>query len=196
MIPQYPLEMYQGATFRRTFNWYGGGVVRAAIEDVTPGFPTIVKVTGHGLPSVSPTPMVIDGVRGTVALNTKDCAASEATYVDIDTFSIPVNTIGKKWTSPSGGITWYMPSDMTDFTAKMEIRDKIGGIIIHTLTTDPSGGITLVSADGAINLEIDAADTALFDFTTAVYDIDVIDPSGVSTPVVGGTITLYKEVTT
>lgn len=195
MIPEYPLVINQGASFTRTFNQYGGGKVMAPIEDVSVGYPTVIKVTAHGLPQISTTPVNVSGVRGATDLNTKACKILRATYVDADHFSMPVSTVGQVYKAGSGEITWYAPTDLTSYTARMHIRVHIDDTaFIHELTTE-NGGITLTPADGGIVLLISATDTATFDFTTAVYDLEIMDDSDFVTRIVRGQVTLVKEVT-
>ena len=58
-----PLTIHQGATFSKKINWYGGGKVLREIEDITPGCPTRIKVTAHGLPAGADTPVYIQDVK-------------------------------------------------------------------------------------------------------------------------------------
>ena len=64
MTPRFELDMEQGATFNYTFHWYAGGKFMAPIEEIIVGYPTIIKVTAHGLPTISDTPVIISGVDG------------------------------------------------------------------------------------------------------------------------------------
>ena len=77
----------------------------------------------------------------------------------------------------------------------MHIREKWHSKdFIHELTTE-NGGIVLTVEDASIELTVLPADTALFTFNEAVYDIEMIAPNGEITRVIAGTITLTKEVT-
>jgi len=196
-VPQHDLVILQGTTFRKAFNWFAGAQQRRGIELITPGFPTIITITGHGLTIGAVTPMSLFDIKGMPQLNTTDCEAVEATYVTDDTFSVPINTIGREWVDPSGAATWFEPSDITGFTARMQIRpDKTSTEVIHELT-DGGGGITFDLASAAVLLEIEAADTTLFDFRTAVYDLEVIGPTPDFhvTRLVEGEVSLDTEVT-
>ena len=193
--PNYPLPIDQGATFDVIFNWYGAGKFMAPIEEIIVGYPTIIKVTAHGLPQVSDTPVIISGVDGADILNSTDLGIEEAKYIDADHFSMPINTVKDCWDVGSGEITYHMPSDLTNYTARMHIREKWHSkTFIHEATTE-NGGITLRAADGAIMVTITAADTTLFTFNKAVYDIELIDGAGAIVRAVEGTFTLNKEVT-
>ena len=193
--PQFDLEMDQGADFDVTFHWYAGGVNRAPIEDIRLGYPTQIKVTNHGLPTVSNTPVIISDVEGLTNLNSSNLAIHEAEYVDTDWFEMPVNTTGKEWVPGTGAITWHSPQDLTNFTARCKIRPKwYSATVLAELTTENSG-ITLRVEDALISLHLDAAATELLDFHKAVYDVELISPGGAVTRVVKGVITMSREIT-
>lgn len=195
MTPVFDLDMEQGETFEQSFNWYAGGKFMARIEEVEVGYPTIIKVTNHGLPSVSMTPVIISGVMGCEILNSSDLGIELATYIDADHFSMPISTVADTWKVNTGEITYHKPTDITDYTARMHIREKWHSTtFIHELTTE-NGGIVLDVNDASIGLSIDAATTALFTFNKAFYDIEMVSPVGTVTKVIKGTITLYKEIT-
>ena len=82
--------------------------------------------------------------------------------------------------------------DLTSYTARMQIRKKIDGDLLETLTTE-NGGITLGGAAGTIDLLISATATALID-NNGIYDLELITGSTV-TRLVKGSVTLDREVT-
>lgn len=186
------LNIRQGATFTRSFTWYGAGHSFRQIEDITPGAPTVITVTGHGMSQLSETPVIIRNVKGAPDLNTDPCKATAATYVTDDTFSVKVDTTER---NPRLGVVEYFANtDLSGYTARMQIRaTQADDDVIHELTT-LNGGISL-SADGQIALLITDTDTAAFDFTNAVYDLELIDGSGVVTTILEGKVTLSREVT-
>jgi len=195
-VPRLDLTIVQGATFRRTINWYGAGLLCKAIESLTVGCPTVIGITSHGLPSVSTTPVFIHDVRGATNLNT-DKKSAIATYISADSFSVNISTNNQTWVDGSGSVTFYAPTDLTGYTARMQIRITRGSTVsVHELTTE-NGGITLNAADGGINLLISDTDTAAFDFDNAVYDLELINTNGNGdvTRVAEGTVRLHKEVT-
>jgi hypothetical protein len=194
--PKFPLDIDQGGSFTTTFNWYGGGMFMAPSEEVRVGYPTIIKVTGHGLPQVSDTPVILSGIDGAIALNSVEHSIEEAKYIDADHFSMPVSTVKDVWVTGSGECTYHKPvQDLATYTGKMHIREKWHSPdFIHELTTE-NGGITLTTEDASILLVITAADTALFTFNQAHYDIDLIDSSGIVTRFAEGIVTLNKGIT-
>jgi len=194
-IPNFPLNIAQGATFSNTFNWYAGNTFMAPIEEIIVGYPTIIKITEHGLPTTSATPVILSGITGCEILNSDVLGIDEATYVDVDHFNMRISTVKDIWDVGSGEITWINPTDITNFTARMQIREKWHSVgFIHELTTE-NGGITLTTEDAGIVLTIPPAITETFKFNQAVYDVEMISPSTDITRIFEGTVTIHKEVT-
>jgi hypothetical protein len=194
---QYDIEIKQGSQYQDAFHWYGGGILCASIEDVTIGCPTIIKVTGHGLPSISETPIYIRNVRGARALNTGslECDMIKALYDDVDNFSVKVDTGNQRYKAGSGSIEWYQPKDLTDWTARMQIREKIDDITPLVSLTSDAGDITISLPDARIIFTIDTDTTEELDFVEGVYDLELVDPVGEATTLLEGKVTLRKEVT-
>lgn len=98
------------------------------------------------------------------------------------------------WNTRSAGV--ITPVDLTGFTARMQIRNKRDGTLLHTLLS--SGvGITLGGVLGTIVLFISDTDTAAFTWSTGVYDLELIDTGGTGdvTRLVQGRIAADEEVT-
>ena len=95
----------------------------------------------------------------------------------------------------SGGVLIYnVPVDLSEYTARMQIREKLdSSSIIHELTTE-NGGILFDNALKTINLNIADSVTSEFNFTSAVYSLEFIKGSETSL-FATGSVTLQKEVT-
>lgn len=96
-------------------------------------------------------------------------------------------------------LTWrdqnYNPINLTAYTARMKVKEtKDSTTTLISLTS--SSGIILGGALGTIAIAITAANTATYTFETAVYDLELIDGSGVVTRLLEGSCTLSREVTT
>ena len=88
----------------------------------------------------------------------------------------------------------YTPYNLTDHTARMQVRRTIESTnLIIELTTE-NGRISLDELGGVITLVITAEDTAELT-SSGVYDLEIIDNNGVVSRVIQGTFTLSKEVT-
>lgn len=74
-------------------------------------------------------------------------------------------------------ITWGNPPvNLTGYTAKLEIRDRKGGSVLHDTLTE-SDGITLGGAAGTIAIHREASETAAYTFQRVVYDLVLIGPT-------------------
>jgi len=88
------------------------------------------------------------------------------------------------------------PLSLTGYSARMEIKDKIGGNQISFFSTTGVGlSIAPTNATNSVILTIDAGTTSQYTFTNAVYDLE-IELAGVVTRLLQGKIKLSKEVTT
>ncbi|WP_371784687.1 hypothetical protein [Streptosporangium subroseum] len=88
-----------------------------------------------------------------------------------------------------------LPVDLTGATARMEIRDKAGGTLIHRLDTE-NGGITLGGVTGTILLIIAAEVSSAWTARAAVYDLEVVEATGKVSRLIEGAVTISAEVTT
>lgn len=94
------------------------------------------------------------------------------------------------WKDGSGN-----PIDLTGYTAKLELKDVKGNVII-TLTTNTGGGITLGGSAGTIAVTMTATQTAAFNFSAAHYDLKLTASDGVTvTRLLEGVVNLDDEVT-
>lgn len=192
--PRFDWVIDQGADFNFQFNWYGNGVFMAPIEDIREGYPTRIKVTGHGLPSISDTPVIISGVEGCEPLNSVDRGIARMSYVDADWFDCPQSTVNKDWINNTGEITYNKPSLLTDWTARMQLRRRWHDVdFLHEATTE-NGGITLTGDDGGIAIYLHRDVTRTFVFAKAFYDIELIDSLGTVVRVLEGTVRLAREI--
>lgn len=191
------IEIIQGAEFVKTLHWYGGGKLIQEIVSLTPGCPTQIEITSHGLPSTSKTPILIDGVKGAHKANTglKKKDAVQATYVDADNFTVEAHTRGQVYVVNTGCITWWQPKNLTGWTAELHIREKLTDVIQLVTLTSVAGDIVITIADAQIAFTIDTATTEALDFSGGVYDLELIDPAGEVTRILEGNVTLRKEVT-
>tara|TARA_B100001094_G_C17848039_1_gene631234 strand:+ start:295 stop:654 length:360 start_codon:yes stop_codon:yes gene_type:complete len=80
------------------------------------------------------------------------------------------------------------------YVARMEIKDKIGGNQIAFFSSNGTG--LGINNTNFITLTISAGSTSSYNFTTAVYDLEIVSSTGVVTRLLQGKIKLSKEVTT
>lgn len=86
-------------------------------------------------------------------------------------------------------------TDLTGYTARMQIRSELESpTVLVTLTTE-NGGITLGGVLGTIDLYLSAAATALFAWDSGVYDFEFIAPGGDVIRYLYGAVSVSPEVT-
>ena len=84
--------------------------------------------------------------------------------------------------------------DLTGYTARMQIRKtKSTSATLLSITT--SDYITLGGAAGTIAVDVPAATTEALDFTSGVYDLELISSGGTVYRFLEGCVELNKEVT-
>ena len=95
-----------------------------------------------------------------------------------------------------------VPVDLSTYNSKMQIRLTYGSAPIVTLSSslnaDGTGLNMSNAASGAIEIYIASCTSSMFNFDTAIYDLDIISGSGdcpVVTRILEGKVKLSKEVT-
>ena len=88
------------------------------------------------------------------------------------------------------------PIDMTNYTAKMQIRASTGAsVVLLELSSSDTDQIQIYERQGAINLTIGYQQTANLPPSVAVYDLEVKSPEGVVTKLIKGRCRIEGEVT-
>ncbi len=98
------------------------------------------------------------------------------------------------WTTRNADGTPGDPVDLTGYTAKMQIRDAEGTVLVD-LSTDDGGGIVIDGPNGKVTITIDADMTTPLCFDDAAYDLKLINTDGVPSRLVKGTVTFSPQVT-
>lgn len=102
------------------------------------------------------------------------------------TFRMPLEL-----SDPKTNTVW----DLTGCSARMQIRQHISSsVILHEMTSD-NGGLVIDPLLGIILMEISAEVTAAFNFSSAVYDLELVKTDGDVVRLVYGNVALSFEVT-
>ena len=198
-------EILIGSTWGYVIRWGTTPIVRKPITniDLSLGAPRL-SVSSHGL--FDGWGVAVYGVKSPRQINAVNNPPEgsdyhSATVIDTGTIELndvtPVDENGQEWPAyTSGGFIQYdTPVDLTGYTARMSIKDKIGGSVLHSLTTE-NNGIDIDPAAKTITLSIPAADTEDFIWSRGVYDLEMVSPAGKVTRIISGRIVLSREVTT
>ncbi|WP_025915516.1 hypothetical protein [Herminiimonas sp. CN] len=198
MTVELDLSIRQGATYRHIVRWETQLIAYKPITDVTQTAPVVVTATGHGIPDGWKAAVV--SVKGMTQINAatppKKADYRPVTVLSAD--SIALNDVNAASFAPyaSGGyLRFYTPADLAGFTARMSIKDRIGGTELISLT-DANARIVLDDAAKTITLLLSATDTASFAWANGVYDLELVSVAGEVTTLLSGAVSIIKEVTT
>lgn len=185
------LKIYQGSTFKQVLRWESSTKVYVPITNITKSAPVVITAPGHNIPLGWRARVTNAG--GMKEINSTDYSVVTSTTSDTVTFN-QVNSLAYTAYTSGGVLEYNTPVDLANYTARMQIREKLtSSTVIHSLTTE-NGGIAFDNTLKTITLFISDTNTALFNFTSAVYGLELIH-SGEVTPFATGTITLQREVT-
>ena len=195
------LTIQQGRTFSLALRWESSPIIYRPITAIAQTAPARLTVPTHGVPDGWR--VAITNVKGMTEINAEANKLTsrdyhQATVVDANTIDInDINASGFKPYTSGGYIQFNTPVDLTGFKARMTIKNRVGGTVLCTLTTE-FGGIAIDAAAKLITLNISAVDTAAMTFTTGVYDLEMVSGAtpAVVTALLFGCVTVTKEVTT
>lgn len=189
------LTTAQGSTFEQTTFWETPPLVYRAITGISLNGPVRVTAPGHGLLDGYRTAVV--EVQGTTELNATHTPFLDeeyyvATVLDADTVEFNALPAIDFTTYRSGGfLVYYTPKSMAGYTARMTIKDKVGGTTLLALTS-PSA----IAIGTSIVVTISAAQTAALSVGRWVYDLEMVSPGGFVTKLLTGFFRVTPEVTT
>ncbi|MDH1476779.1 hypothetical protein N5F13_19960 [Comamonas thiooxydans] len=99
-----------------------------------------------------------------------------------------------RWSSPSG-----VPIDLTACTARMQVREEKSSptvlLSLGTTGAPDTGLIVLGGVDGTIDLSVSAEITAAIDWTSGVWDLEIIMSNGDVVRLAEGSVSVSAEVT-
>lgn len=188
------LTIKQGETFRKKWTWCSGADVTKTIASITRGYPTVLSVTAHGLPT-GPIPVAIVNADDLETASVAPADRVIATKVDTNTLSIDIDS-SEFATYTSGGVLIYTPPvDLTTYSGRCMVRQTLGSATTILDVDNIDTGIVLGGTEGTVELVLTAAQTAALTLAGMVFDVEVESGAGVVTRIASGTITLDKEVT-
>jgi hypothetical protein len=195
---QTDLTLDQGKTFQRVVRWFAPPFVYKPINNITQGAPATITVPGHGMPDQWLCAVV--GVQGMDEINAPHYPPRVSDMVKgtaVDANTVALNTVISADFSPykSGGfLVYYTPVDLTGFTARMTIKNKVGGTALYALISPTN--FTFDNVAKTITMSIDAVTTASFTPGQYVYDLEAVSATGVVSLLLSGNIIVVPEVTT
>lgn len=197
--PVIDINIVKGKTFEFMYRYAESELAYAHIMGMPSAAPVRLTAQDHGIPDGWP--IRIEGVRHPVELNTPDGEYQFATRIGASTIELNGFTADQFRPYSSGGtIVFSKPFDLTGCSARMQIRNSVGGKVLLSLDSDP-----LVERDGEIEVDVDLAGlairlspavTAAITWTRGVYDLELITPEGNVYPITAiSNVTVGAEIT-
>ncbi len=135
----------------------------------------------------------VEGVNGMQVVNRSPRERPHRVTV-IDESTLEINALSAFGLAPSGGQLIYKPPvDLTGATARMQIREQVGGAVLLELTTE-NGGLA-ITGPGTLTRTLSATQTAALTWTDGVYDLEVEYADGTVQRYLQGAVTVSREVT-
>lgn len=194
------LTIERGRTYRLPVQWESELFAYSAISAITAAAPCRVTTTDpHGIPDGWRVAVV--SARGMTEINASDNPPVDADYRRATLLSanqIEFNRLNAADFSPytSGGYLQYrVPVDLTGFSARMTIRDKVGGLELLSLTTE-NGRILIDNTKKTVTLLLTASDTSALTWKSGVFDLEMVSSTGEVTALMVGSVAVLQEVTT
>lgn len=190
-------KIYQGSTFEEVFKWESETKVYQPIANISKSAPCVVTLQNTPTLPVGWRVRVV-GAGGMKEINTSEDTYYTATAVDLVAKTVELNQVNSLLytTYTTGGVLEFnAPVDLTSYSARMQIRESVDSTtIIHSATTE-NGGITLDNTNKRITINIPASATTQFNFSVAVYSLELYTGAGKVVPFIAGNLTLVPEVT-
>jgi hypothetical protein len=177
------LVIRQGSSYLDVVRWETEPFIYKPITAISQSAPAVVTAVGHGLTNGWRAAIV--SAKGMRQINATDITDLDqfhsVTVVDADNVSFnDINSSGYSAYTSGGYLQFYTPHDLSSYTARMQIKDKVGGNVLLSLTTE-NGGITIDPTAKTITRTISATDTAAITWTYGVYDMELVAPDGTVT---------------
>lgn len=185
------LKVYQGSTFSQVLRWESSTRVYVPISNISRSAPMQITAPAHGVPVGWRVRVTNAG--GIKEVNALDYITVTSTTENTLTFNSINSSAYTAYTS--GGILEYnSPIDLTNITARMQLREKVtSSDVILELTTE-NNRIVINNALKTISLNIPADITQTLNFKSVVYSLELINDN-VVVPFAYGNVSLVTEVT-
>lgn len=189
-------KIYQGTTFRQDLRWESETKVYVPITSISKSAPIEITVADPVLLPPVGWRVRITNVQGMKEINMPEDQYQLITDIDNNIVILnQVNSIGYTAYTSGGVLEYNSPVKFTGYAARMQIRKKLKDPeVVLNLTTE-NGGIVFDEEFQTISINITAEQTALLNFTQAVYDLEFITVSGTIIRFAEGNLILKSEVT-
>jgi hypothetical protein len=180
--PVVDINIVRGKTFEFMYRYADEKLRYAAIAAMPSTVPVRLTAPGHGIPDGWV--VRVTGVKQPEELNTDDGSWLTAFVIDADTIELNRLVADRYWRTfvPSGALEYPTPFDLTNCSARMQIRDAVSGKVLLSLSsdlsTDPDGTIELDTDLAAVIIRLGPDVTEAITWNRGVYDLELITPEG------------------
>jgi hypothetical protein len=187
-------KIYQGSTFQEVYRWESQTKVYVPVQTITKSAPCVITTAqAHSLPIGWRFRVV--GAGGMKEINSVGEQFQIATDTTTDTITLnQVNSLGYTAFTSGGVVEYGEPVDLAQYSARMQIRETVDSPTVIYEATSQSGQIILNNQEKTITITLLANATSQFNFTTAVYSLELFNGNNV-VPFLVGNLTLVPEVT-
>lgn len=187
-------KIYQGSSFQETFRWESETKVYVPIQTIAKAAPCVITTqSNHSLPQGWRFRVV--GAGGMKEINSAADSYYLATNVTSNTIEInQTNSLGYNQYTSGGVVEYNQPVSLANYSARMQIRESVDSPTVLHEATSANYQIVVNDTNKTIQVILLSNVTQNFDFTTAVYSIELFNGNNVVTFATGN-ISLVREVT-
>lgn len=176
-----PITITRGKTFEFGFLYAEDELLYLPITAMPSTAPVRLTIVGHGVPDGWP--VQVRCVKSPAELNSGEDESYIARVIDADTIELnAVNAHCWKAFSGSGLLVFNKPMQLTGWSCRAQVRDRVGGEVLFTWHSDPAESpdeeIEVDLAHSAFVLKMDAATAAALEWKRGKYDVEAIAPGG------------------
>ena len=188
-------KIYQGSTFQESYRWESETKVYVPILAIQKSAPCVITTAQiHAIPQGWRVRVV--GAGGMKELNSVGDSYHLVTSVTNTTATLnQVNSLNYTTYTTGGVLEYNQPVSLIGFNARMQIRETVDSPTTLYSTTSVGGDLVLDTVLNTITITIPATITQAFDFSTAVYSLELYNANGLVVPFLTGNLTLVPEVT-
>lgn len=197
--PTLDLKISQGKTLNLDLLYAEETLVYRPLTGISNLAPAQFTVPAHGIPDSWP--VRIESAKAPGEILTAPGQWKVATSIDADTIELnDLNLLAAKAFVGPAVLIYKAPGDLTGWKIRMQIRDKVGGVVLLDASSDLAdasiGSISVDIANSAIHITFPDEITAAITWLKAVYDVEAILPDGSVVGIISPSkVTLEQEVT-
>ncbi len=187
------LKVYQGSTFVETIRWESSLKDYILIQNISKSAPLVVTTAAnHTIPANWRVKITVTSGMKELS-NPLDYLTVTSTTNTTLTFN-SINSINYTTYVSGGMIEYNVPIDLANTTARMQIREKVSSSVVIDELTTANGKLVVDNSLKEIRIIVPATVTAGYNFTSAAYNLEIIQGSTVI-PLLFGNVTLEREIT-